>query len=404
MVLDPHDRFDRLRAEWAALADRYLPVVTPGSPWRSSVAGTPSDFPDQGWKLHLSATILSAPRLLRRAGPVLRRHGAVFKGPEDLVFLDRLNTGLDGFSQIGKCLTVYCRSTTDAAELAPALHQATLGLPHPAVPFDRRYREGSAVYYRYGAFQEDFLVDPEGHAAPDRRESGRAVPNWVSDPLAGQTVPAAPPAPSPLAEKYRVFQALRKRGKGGVFLALDVTASPPRLCIVKQGLKHGEPGPDRRDGHWRVRREARALRSLRRRGIPVPQVFAEFDVEDGHYVVLEHVEGTGLDQVISAGITALQARRLSRELSQLVRAIHNAGWTWRDCKPENIIVTGSGELRPLDFEGASRRGEKPAYPFNTPSYRAPLPAPGRPSKPHVEDRHSLRLVRRELMDAAGLTR
>jgi hypothetical protein len=56
------------------------------------------------------------------------------------------------FSQIGKFVTVYCRTDNEATILAEKLLRATEGLPGPDVPFDEAYKRGSCVSYRYGAF------------------------------------------------------------------------------------------------------------------------------------------------------------------------------------------------------------------------------------------------------------
>ena len=101
------------------------------------------DDPTQGWKLHLSATILSASEVFARAEPIVRRNDVLFKVPCRLELLRSLNSGLADFSQIGKFLTIYPRSTGEALELARELHRATRGLPGPRIPFDARYRRST---------------------------------------------------------------------------------------------------------------------------------------------------------------------------------------------------------------------------------------------------------------------
>ena len=65
------------------------------------------------------------------------------------------------------------------------------------------------------------------------------------------------------------------------------------------------------------------------------------------------------------------ALRLGAELARLVASIHAAGWVWRDCKPGNVIVTQSGELRPLDFEGACPADRPDPLPWGTHPYAPP---------------------------------
>ena len=147
------------------------------------------DDPAQGWKLHVSATILSAAEVFARAEPILRERDALFKVPCRLELLRSLNSGLADFSQIGKFLTVYPRSTDEAVKLARELHRATRGLAGPRIPFDARYRKGSLVYYRYGAFRRPaggtpgFIQRKGGRRYRDKRAPGRAVPRWLEDPF-----------------------------------------------------------------------------------------------------------------------------------------------------------------------------------------------------------------------------
>lgn len=411
-IPDPGEvRFLRLEEEWARLADRYLPVKVPGGAWRFSGI-TADGVPTQGWKLHLSATILSAGRLLRKVGPILAAGGEVFKGPVDLVRLDRLNSGIDGFSQVGKCITVYCRSGRHARALAADLHAATAGIPFPTVPFDRQYLPGSNVHYRFGAFGDLRMEDaggnsvaalrgPGGVLIPDQRAAGSAVPAWKRDPFGRRRIDPAPAEATPLATRYRAFEAIKKRGKGGVYWALDLSVEPARLCVLKEGLRHGETDPYGHDGRWRLRNEARAIRSLRSRGVVAPAVYATFEASGHAYLVMEYVEGPSLEALCRdrRRLASGRARSLAIQLISLVRDIHAAGWAWRDCKPENLVQDISGVLRPLDFEGACRLDEKSGAPWGTPPYMAPRPPAGGHSSPAAEDLYSLGMVlRRVLVD------
>ncbi len=59
------------------------------------------------------------------------------------------------------------------------------------------------------------------------------------------------------------------------------------------------------------------------------------------------------------------------ELSTIVSQLHAAGWLWRDCKPPNIIITKTGVLRPLDFEGACPIDRPDPVPWWTPAFAPP---------------------------------
>ena len=149
-----------LELSWLELCKRYLPVAGKNSLWRFSRESGPDD-PEQGWKLHLSATILDAIELLKKVGPELSNRGLLYKAPSSLREVDRLNSGIYyGYSQVGKVLTVYPRNTAEAVVLAKLLNRLTYGIKAPTVPFDRRYRARGTVFYRYGAFTTLEINEP----------------------------------------------------------------------------------------------------------------------------------------------------------------------------------------------------------------------------------------------------
>ena len=170
---------------WLTLVKR-LPLSD--GVWSYSRPVRPDD-PTQGWKLHVSATILSSVEIFARIEPILRKTGVLFKVPHRLESLKSLNSGSAGFSQIGKFLTVYTRSTDEFLKLAPALHRATSGRHGPRVPFDAQYCKNSLVFYRYGTFRNSpngrvgFVRSPSGKRYRDKCAPGRAVPGWLKDPF-----------------------------------------------------------------------------------------------------------------------------------------------------------------------------------------------------------------------------
>jgi hypothetical protein len=355
--------------KWDELCRRYLPLADEQSLWRYSRFPSTSD-PEQGWKLHLAATVLTATELLERLGPFLHAKGILFKAPRHLHELSRLNSGLFyGYTQVGKTFTVYPPNDRECVSLAKELHQLTAGLPAPAVPFDERYCSDSVVFYRYGSFksrsiqnedgtQTPAISDPSGNLIPDSRES--VGPTWVTNPFP-QNDSTTPAPGNPTVTNLRVIIALTQRGKGGVYLTADFGGPSPRLCILKEGRKHGEVTFDGRDGYWRAKHEKRVLHALRRRGIAVPQIYSSFELDSNYYLLTEHIEGKNLEELLKTRQRRLPIARVLRlafQVARIVSILHSVGWVWRDCKPANLILSESDTLRPVDFEGACRIGDR----------------------------------------------
>lgn len=364
------------RATYDGLSREYLSIrqdrlkITEGA-WTYSQR-PPADYPKQGWKLHVSATIFTATEVLRRVLDFLLQVDVVFKVARNLDVLIQINSGLD-FSQVGKFMTIYCRDENQALSLAQKLRGLTQGLEGPEVPFDRRY--AGIVYYRFGAFvgsrdAAGSVADRKGALHDDRRLPNRAVPAWLSDPFGGVDSSARLFSRGPIGRDYIVFRALSQRGKGGVYETLDLRATPARLSILKEGRRHGETYWDGSDGAERMKREVLVLRDLGHAGVPVPRVDRFFSQAGHRYVVMERLRGRPLLARGRARVVRPSWRRSQRivdAVSMLLARIHTAGWVWRDCKPDNLLWD-AGELRPVDFEGACRQSDTAALPWGAPQY------------------------------------
>lgn len=374
--MDYNAIYKSLNSRWQALSRPYLPLTSGGSIWRFSRDRDQND-PDQGWKLHVSATILSATDIFAAVSPFLQSKGVMFKAPVSLYELQKLNSGsLYGYSQIGKFITVYPRNADEALSLAGELHRLTGELPAPVVPFDHPYCAAGCVYYRFGAFKvieteqseekrSYWMQDPEGNLIPDERES-TDFPAWISNPF--EKPESCPVESTPLTTTFKVYEAVAQRGRGGVYKAIDLSSTSPRICIVKEGRKHGEVDWDGRDGFWRVLHEGRVLEALNRAGLNVPCLYSSFQIEKNSYIVMELIDGISLHEMLRRRRHRLSIRQVLRYaigIASLVARIHQAGWVWRDCKPGNIMITRGGNLTAIDFEGACPIDQPDPAPWGT---------------------------------------
>jgi serine/threonine protein kinase len=58
-------------------------------------------------------------------------------------------------------------------------------------------------------------------------------------------------------------------------------------------------------------------------------------------------------------------------LAPLLKAIHRAGYVWRDCKPEHIFLSRS-KISLIDFEGACRISDRDVSPWGSHRYLPPI--------------------------------
>ncbi len=371
---------------WQGLCDNYLPFKSDGMIWRFSRQTKPGE-PSQGWKLHVSATVLQACDLFEKVAPLLVSQDVRFKAPKSLQELIKINSGLNyGYWQVGKFLTVYPLTEAEAVKLARKIHELTSEFISIAVPFDQQYLPDSSVFYRYGAFEEIEMKTKDGLTLPAVRNlSGelvyddcmQAVPEWMNNPFQATfeiNEDDSQDVETPLMTTYKVFRAITQRGKGGTYQALDLSTNPPRFCIVKEGRRYGEVFWSGQDGYELTKNEKNVLEALSKIYKNVPQYFASFEAFENFYLVMEYVEGKSLFNLMKLRQRRFSIKQViaySVEIAGIIKEIHKVGWIWNDCKPANLIVTRDKSLRPIDFEGAYPAGQPAPFDWKSRGFSKP---------------------------------
>ncbi len=99
--------------------------------------------------------------------------------------------------------------------------------------------------------------------------------------------------------------------------------------------------------------------------------------EGAQYLMMEFIEGAGVNSLLVAQDQRLEDRRVQfiRQIAEALAAVHAAGFIHRDVCPRNLMLAGDGEtLKLIDF-GLSVPATKPfMQPGNrtgTPNYMAP---------------------------------
>lgn len=142
---------------------------------------------------------------------------------------------------------------------------------------------------------------------------------------------------------YRITAALGAGGMGEVWRAEDSRLG--REVALKLLPEDFAEDPDR---HARFEREAKVLGSLNHPNIAT--LFGLEHAEGAHVLVMELVEGDGLDEVIARGPMPIdEAISIATQIAEALEAAHEAGIVHRDLKPANIKVTEDGIVKVLDF-------------------------------------------------------
>ncbi|BCJ68977.1 class III lanthionine synthetase LanKC [Polymorphospora rubra] len=370
---------DDLPTGWTRDRDGEWVFLAPGA----------AHLPDQGWKVHVSATLENAPEILDECWAYCRRVGTPFKFIRGLDHLKRRNSKYGDRSASGKFVTIYPR---DEAALGHVLHElgtALDGRQSPYILSDLRWRTGP-LYVRYGGFRMiegrgphgepvPCIVDPDGNLVPDVRRPGFHPPAWVPVPaILGEAVAAR--ASGTLKDfPYRASRALHYSNGGGVYQGTDTRTGA--TVLLKEARPLAGLDRDGRDAVARLRQEHWALERLA--GLDCVPEALDFRTGNEHlFLVRRFVDGTPLSRVVSernplitgdgdvAGYTAWALSLLDR-IERALREMHGRGVLFNDLHPNNILVTPDGEVTFIDFETAGPVADAAAQAIGAPGFCAP---------------------------------
>ena len=142
---------------------------------------------------------------------------------------------------------------------------------------------------------------------------------------------------------YRLIEKIGEGGMGVVWKAEDTKLH--RHVALKTLPAQVAADPDRRA---RFERESHAIAALNH-----PNIVTIHSVEDADgvgFITMELVAGEPLSKKIPANGFALDTfLDIAIPLTAALSAAHDKGITHRDVKPDNMMITGDGHLKVLDF-------------------------------------------------------
>ena len=152
---------------------------------------------------------------------------------------------------------------------------------------------------------------------------------------------------------YEIKSILGEGGMGTVYLAEHLTIHRKvAIKVLKPEVAQKE------EIRKRFKNEASLMAHLQH-----PNIVGLIDYleqEDGLYLIMEYVDGRGLDEVIkdlSQPFPIPRATEIFKKVLAAFAYAHKNGIIHRDVKPSNILITSNDEVKVLDFGIAKLVGE-----------------------------------------------
>ena len=172
---------------------------------------------------------------------------------------------------------------------------------------------------------------------------GKPAPDQVTVTKTLVTPVRALKAGSLIAGKYRILEEIGHGGMGVVYKAEDIKLKRP--VALKFLPPHLMDSPELRE---RFLIEAQAAAALNHPNICV--IHEVGDSEERPFMAMEYVEGETLrDKINEAPLAAGAAMEIAIQIAEGLDEAHGKGIVHRDIKSANIMITGKGQAKIMDF-------------------------------------------------------
>jgi hypothetical protein len=364
----------------------------PSGDWLMYVPQDPV-LPTQGWKVHASACMASAPETLAVIWEYCIARNIPFKfiRSKELFFLRNVKYSPRGAS--GKFVTIYPADETQLEIMLTELGAALDGQAGPYILSDLRYGAGP-LYVRYGGFVERYCIgaggelelaleDATGKLIPDRRGATFATPDWVTLPEFLAPHLEARNSATVQGLPYRIEYALHFSNGGGVYAAKHLPTGDD--VVLKEARPHAGLAWDGADAVARLGRERDTLQRLAGLDV-VPALRDYFTRGEHHFLVEDFVDGPTLMSqivqrypvgVLGAADEAAVAEYTSWAVSMCARVeaavaqLHDRDVVVGDLSPVNMLLRDDDSVVLIDLEVATLADEEAHQSLATSAFMPP---------------------------------
>lgn len=337
------------------------------------------ELPDQGWKIHISANLEDAQKVLTKVSKILIAKHVSFKFIPNFQTLELSYSKNADRIEAGKFITIYPRNDEEFCALLDPLKKITDQFKEgPYILNDQPWKQ-SNVYYRYGGFRAMtalkngmpvyVIKNPEGQYVEDKRVPYFSKPNFVEEPAYVKENNTFP-EPDTFTElkSLNIRGALHFSNAGGVYIG----KYKGQDVVIKEGRPFIGIDQNECDGFTRIKSEYKTLVRLKNiENVVNPIGYKK--IWKHNYLIEEKIPGETLGEYMSvnfpfsdnANVTLYKSNafQIIDKLIGLVKKIHQVGIAIVDFQPENIMIDVDKEhnfvnVRLIDFESAEQIDKK----------------------------------------------
>lgn len=357
--------------------------------WTTYLPPSP-ELPNQGWKIHISATLDNAKGTLKKVADYCFAENVAFKHTPSANALFMKNSKYGDRGGSGKFITVFPKSDADTHRILKDLEALIGGRSGPYILSDLRWKQGP-LYVRYGGFKMELgpypdgtlgpcLRNSSGDLIPDIRKPGAYVPDWIDVPDFLEEAVLSRKSGVIKNFPYRVTKALHFSNGGGVYKGEHLETG--RAVLLKEARPFAGLDNSGVDAHTRLKQERNALEALD--GLAgIPRLLEYRKGFEHYFLVREFVDGDSLTSLIYKNNPLVfgnaqtfdsytqWALDICAKTEALIRRIHSRGIVFGDLHPNNVLVDKKGEVSLIDFETSSTDTENFVQKMAAPGFGAP---------------------------------
>lgn len=299
-----------------------------------------------GWKIHISANINNCISVAKRFFEINKKLKLDYKIISSISYLEKINSGVYGSSQVGKFITIYPDQIKLNSTLE-TLYYSFSSYDGVSVESDYRYKLSNNVYYRYGTIDEDYLTI-------DNRDKKLIPYNCdIKDFFIERK--------NELPSNLLIMKTINHVGLSGVFEAMDLNIK--KEVIVRYSTKNFDLS---NSGIDRCSRLINSIYLIDRIGKNdnFEKIVDYYYLNNGFILITLKIQGDSFHQLAING--TLRKWNYKRKISvffkvyKLIKYLHSINILYRDLSFSNVIFFDD-KVSIIDLEFSISLDENDSY-------------------------------------------